>query len=131
MELMKKYGTWYVPTITAGKSVADSAAPTNGYRLNLGVPGPAEGIITTGPTRPGKPCDSRWPKTAQLRSYWKKAEIRAVVETARDLGLAVACHAHGAEGMKRAVRAGVTSIEHGTLMDDETSGALKYSFPVS
>jgi imidazolonepropionase-like amidohydrolase len=46
-------------------------------------------------------------------------EIRAVVETARDFGMKVACHAHGAEGMKRAIRAGVHSIEHGTLMDDE------------
>ncbi len=50
---------------------------------------------------------------------YSEEEIRAVVETARDLGLKVACHAHGAEGIKRAVRAGVASIEHGTLMDDE------------
>jgi len=39
----------------------------------------------------------------------------------------VAAHAHGAEGMKRAIRAGVTSIEHGTLMDDEAiSLFIKY-----
>ncbi|MBD2770069.1 amidohydrolase family protein [Hymenobacter sp. BT664] len=50
---------------------------------------------------------------------YSEEEIRAVVETARDLGLKVACHAHGAEGIKRAVRAGVASIEHGTLMDDQ------------
>jgi imidazolonepropionase-like amidohydrolase len=37
----------------------------------------------------------------------------------------VAAHAHGAEGMKRAVRAGVTSIEHGTYMDDETIALCK------
>ncbi len=46
-------------------------------------------------------------------------EIRMVVETARDFGRKVAAHAHGAEGMKRAIRAGVASIEHGTYMDDE------------
>jgi len=52
-------------------------------------------------------------------AQYTEEEIRAVVQTARDLGLRVACHAHGAEGIKRAVRAGVTSIDHGSLMDDE------------
>ena len=52
-------------------------------------------------------------------------EIRAVVETAKDYGFHVAAHAHGAEGMKRALRAGVLSIEHGTLMDDEVIALLK------
>ncbi len=56
---------------------------------------------------------------------YSEDEIRAVVETARDLGMKVACHAHGAEGIKRAVRAGVTSIEHGTLMDDESRKLMK------
>jgi len=46
-------------------------------------------------------------------------EIKAVVETAKDLGLRVACHAHGAEGIRRAILGGVTSIEHGTFMNDE------------
>jgi len=46
-------------------------------------------------------------------------EIKAVVETARDYGLKVACHAHGAEGIKRAILAGVASIEHGTYMNEE------------
>jgi imidazolonepropionase-like amidohydrolase len=52
-------------------------------------------------------------------AQYSEEEIRAIVQTARDLGLPVACHAHGAEGIKRAVRAGVTSIEHGSLMDTE------------
>ncbi|WP_460503134.1 amidohydrolase family protein [Hymenobacter agri] len=52
-------------------------------------------------------------------AQYTEEEIRAIVSTARDLGLRVACHAHGAEGIKRAVRAGVTSIDHGSLMDDE------------
>lgn len=46
-------------------------------------------------------------------------EIKAVVETAKDYGMKVACHAHGAEGIKRAILGGVTSIEHGTFMNDE------------
>ena len=46
-------------------------------------------------------------------------EIKAVVETAKDYGLKVACHAHGAEGIKRAILGGVASIEHGSYMNDE------------
>ena len=52
-------------------------------------------------------------------------ELAAVVQTARDYGMAVAAHAHGAEGMLRAVRAGVRSIEHGTFMTDEVMAAMK------
>jgi imidazolonepropionase-like amidohydrolase len=46
-------------------------------------------------------------------------QIRAAVEEAALHGAHVAAHAHGAEGIKRAVRGGVHSIEHGSLMDDE------------
>jgi imidazolonepropionase-like amidohydrolase len=46
-------------------------------------------------------------------------EIKTVVETAKDYGMRVACHAHGAEGIRRAILGGVTSIEHGTFMNDE------------
>ncbi len=52
-------------------------------------------------------------------------EVKAVVETARDYGYTVAAHAHGKEGMKRAVEAGVTSIEHGTYMDEEIFALMK------
>jgi imidazolonepropionase-like amidohydrolase len=52
-------------------------------------------------------------------------ELAAVVQTARDYGMAVVAHAHGAEGMLRAVRAGVRSIEHGTFMTDEVMAAMK------
>jgi imidazolonepropionase-like amidohydrolase len=48
-----------------------------------------------------------------------EAQIRAAVEEAGIHGVHVAAHAHGAEGIKRAVRSGVHSIEHGSLMDDE------------
>ncbi len=52
-------------------------------------------------------------------------ELAAVVATAHDYDLKVAAHAHGTEGIKRAVRAGVDSIEHGTFMDDETMRMMK------
>jgi imidazolonepropionase-like amidohydrolase len=52
-------------------------------------------------------------------------ELGAGVEEARNFGLKVAVHAHGAEGIKAAVRAGAASIEHGTLMDDEGRALLK------
>jgi imidazolonepropionase-like amidohydrolase len=52
-------------------------------------------------------------------AQFTEEEMKAIVETAKDYGLRVAAHAHGAEGIKRAIRAGVTSIEHGTFMDDE------------
>lgn len=52
-------------------------------------------------------------------------ELAAVVQTARDYGLKVAAHAHGTEGMNRAIRAGVHSIEHGTFMADETMALMK------
>ncbi|MFY7929406.1 MAG: amidohydrolase family protein, partial [Oligoflexus sp.] len=45
-------------------------------------------------------------------------ELAAIIATARDYGFTVAAHAHGTEGMKRAVKAGVDSIEHGTYMTD-------------
>lgn len=53
------------------------------------------------------------------------AELEAVVSTAHDYELKVAAHAHGTEGIKRAVRAGVDSIEHGTFMDEETMRMMK------
>ena len=52
-------------------------------------------------------------------------ELVAVISTAHDYGMKVAAHAHGTEGIKRAVRAGVDSIEHGTLMDEETMRMMK------
>ncbi|WP_438480263.1 amidohydrolase family protein [Oleiharenicola lentus] len=52
-------------------------------------------------------------------------EVKAVVTTAKDYGLKVAAHAHGDEGMQRAIKAGVASIEHGTYMSDETIALMK------
>ncbi len=66
----------------------------------------ATGAVLTEGTVPGAP-------------EFSEAEIRAAVEETALYGTWVAAHAHGAEGIKRAVRAGVRSIEHGSLMDDE------------
>jgi imidazolonepropionase-like amidohydrolase len=52
-------------------------------------------------------------------------EIRAIVETAQDYGYHVAAHAHGTEGMRRAVLGGVTTIEHGTFMSEEVMALMK------
>ncbi|MEP6973651.1 MAG: amidohydrolase family protein [Actinomycetota bacterium] len=66
----------------------------------------ATGAVLTEGTMPGAP-------------EFTEDEIRAAVQEAALYGTHVAAHAHGAEGIKRAVRAGVRSIEHGSLMDDE------------
>src|SRR5919206_891081 len=50
---------------------------------------------------------------------FSEAEVESIVRTAADLGRWVMSHAHGAEGIKRAVRAGVRSVDHGTFIDDE------------
>lgn len=72
----------------------------------------ATGAVLTAGTEPGE-------------SEYTEAEIRAAVEEAAKRGTFVAAHAHGAEGIKRAVRAGVRSIEHGSLMDDEAIALMK------
>ena len=130
---------------TAGKSIATTgghADPTNGWcDLIEGDPGPKEGVIN-GPDEAAKAVRQRYKDGADLikitgtggvlslaRSpdapQFNDAELAAIVATARDYGFAVAVHAHGTEGMKRAVRAGVTSVEHGTFMDDEVMRLMK------
>ncbi len=56
---------------------------------------------------------------------YSQEELNALVEEAAMWGKRVAAHAHGAEGIKRAVRAGVASIEHGSLLDDEGIRLMK------
>jgi imidazolonepropionase-like amidohydrolase len=124
---------------TAGKSLATTgghADPTNGFAAALASdPGPAEGVLN-GPEDARKAVRQRYKDGADLikltatggvlslarnpdNPQFTDDELQAVVATARDYGFAVAVHAHGAEGMKRAIRAGVDSIEHGTRLDDE------------
>jgi len=121
------------------------ADPTNGLnsRLNhvLGTPGPTEGVINSVDDA-RKAVRQRYKDgsdlikitaTGGVLSYAKSGdaplftydEIRSVVETAKDYGYTVAAHAHGAEGMKRAVEAGVTSIEHGTHMTPEVMRLMR------
>ena len=125
---------------TSGKSIGTTgghADPTNGYRKDLmGDPGPSVGVINS--EEDGrKAVRQRYKDGSDLikitatggvlslakngqNPQFTEEEIKTIVETAKDYGFTVAAHAHGAEGMKRAIRAGVNSIEHGTLMDDET-----------
>ena len=60
-----------------------------------------------------------------LRRIRTESELRAAVEEAAKRGTFVAAHAHGAEGIKRAVRAGVRSIEHASYLDDEGIALMK------
>ena len=132
----------------AGKSIATTgghADPTNGLNHMLadavGTPGPAEGVINS-PEQGREAVRQRYKDgsdvikitaTGGVLSYAKSAdapqftieEVKAVVETAKDYGFRVAAHAHGKEGMKRAILGGVTSIEHGTYMDDEIFKLMK------
>jgi imidazolonepropionase-like amidohydrolase len=65
------------------------------------------------------------PGTAPDEAQMTAEELTAAVEVARRSGAKVAAHAHGSSGMKNAARAGVDSIEHATLMDEEASALLK------
>jgi len=60
-----------------------------------------------------------------MGAQFTEEEVRAIVQTAKDYGFKVAAHAHGAEGMKRAILGGVHSIEHGTFMTDEVMDLMK------
>jgi imidazolonepropionase-like amidohydrolase len=62
------------------------------------------------------------PVGAQQYTY---EELKAMVDEAARHGLKVAAHAHGTEGIKAAVRAGVASIEHGSMLDDEAIAMMK------
>ncbi len=130
---------------TAGKSLATTgghADPTNGWRADhRGDPGPREGVIN-GPEDAREAVRHRYKDGADLikltatggvlslaksgeNPQFTRAELEAVVATARDYGFTVAVHAHGSEGMKRAVEAGVNSIEHGTFMTAEIMELMK------
>jgi imidazolonepropionase-like amidohydrolase len=130
---------------SAGKSIATTgghADPTNGYRKDLmGDPGPRDGVINS-PEDARKAVRQRYKDGADLIKItatggvtsiakdgsgpqFTEEELTAIVETARDYGMHTAAHAHGPEGMKRAVLAGITTIEHGTLMTDEIMELMK------
>ncbi|HEU4851800.1 MAG TPA: amidohydrolase family protein [Telluria sp.] len=110
-------------------------------RADGGLPGPMEGVINS-PEEARAAVRARFKEGADLikitatggvmsqnnngqNAQFTEEEMRAIVSTAKDYGFRVAAHAHGAEGIKRALRAGVDSIEHGTLMDDEGIALIK------
>lgn len=130
---------------TAGKSLATTgghADPTNGYRAGLRAdPGPVEGVVNS-VADARKAVRQRYKNGADLikitatggvlsqakngqNPQFFDEELAAIVATAASYGFKVAAHAHGVEGMQRAIRAGVASIEHGTFMDAATMRLMK------
>ncbi len=130
---------------TAGKSIATTgghADPTNGWALPWrGDPGPKAGVVN-GPYEAAKAVRQRYKDGSDLikitatggvlsvaksgkNPQFTQEELNAIVATAKDYDFKVAAHAHGEEGMKRAVIAGVASIEHGTYMTKEVMDLMK------
>ena len=131
--------------LTSTKSIATTgghADPTNGWAKRFGAdPGPKEGVIN-GPADAAKAVRQRYKNGADLikitatggvmsvaksgqNPQFTDEELEAIIATASDYDLPVAAHAHGKDGMIRAIRAGVTSIEHGTYMDAEVFRLMK------
>ena len=118
------------------------ADPTNGFRKELmGDPGPKDGVVN-GVDDARKAVRQRYKNGADWikitatggvlsvaksgkNPQFTEEEIKAIVTTANDYGMFVAAHAHGDDGMQRAIRAGVKTIEHGTLMSLETMKLMK------
>ncbi len=139
-------GTIKGPRIySTGKSIATTgghADPTNGFnRTLMGSPGPREGVIN-GVADARQAVRQRYKDGADLikitatggvlslaksgqNPQFMEDELEAIVATANDYGMTVAVHAHGQEGMERAIKAGVDSIEHGTYMGDTTIELMK------
>ncbi len=130
---------------TAAKGLASTGGhgdPTNGWAAHFGAdPGPKDGVVNS-PEDARKAVRQRykdgadWIKitaTGGVLSVAKSGqnpqftdeELKAIIATATDYGMRVAAHAHGTEGMKRAVIAGVASIEHGTYMSEEVMELMK------
>lgn len=130
---------------TAEKALATTgghADPTNGSKNELmGDPGPKEGVVN-GVEDAAKAVRQRYKNGADLikitatggvlsvakngqNPQFTVNEIKAICDTAKDYGFHVAAHAHGDEGMQRAILGGVKTIEHGTMMSDETMELMK------
>lgn len=130
---------------TSEKSLATTgghADPTNGRRKELmGNPGPKDGVINS-IEEARKAVRQRYKNGADLikitatggvlsvakngqNPQFTVEEIKAITETAKDYGMHVAAHAHGDEGMQRAILGGVKTIEHGTMMSEKTMDFMK------
>ncbi len=129
---------------TSGKIISSTGGhgdPTNGFRDDIkGDPGPKQGVVNSVDDAK-KAVRQRYKNGADLikitatggvisvaksgqNPQFFENEIKAIVDTATDYGMKVAAHAHGDEGIARAVRAGVTTIEHGTLMSESTMALM-------
>jgi imidazolonepropionase-like amidohydrolase len=129
----------------AGRSIATTgghADPTNGFKPALmGEPTPAQGVVN-GPDEAREAVRYRYKRGADVikitatggvlslaksgqNPQFTLEEVTALIETATDYGMGVAAHAHGVEGMRRAVIAGIRSIEHGTYMNSEIMELMK------
>lgn len=139
-------GTTRGPRIfTAEKAIGTTgghADPTNGFKKsNMGDPGPAEGVINSVDDA-RKAVRQRYKNGADLikitatggvlsvskngdNPQFRQEEVDEIVRTAQEYGMHVAAHAHGKEGMHRAIKAGVQTIEHGSFMDKETVKLMK------
>jgi len=130
---------------TSGKSLATTgghADPTNGMNnAMVGDPGPKDGVVDSLEDA-RKAVRQRYKNGADLikitatggvlsvaksssNPQFFSEEIEEIVKTANDYGFHVAAHAHGDDGMQRAVKAGVKTIEHGTLMSEATMDLMK------
>lgn len=130
---------------TSGKSIATTGGhgdPTNGFRTDAQFPAALTDGVVNSPEEARQAVRQRYKDgvdcikitaTGGVLSIAKNGkapqfmddELDAIIKTAKDYGFHVAAHAHGAEGIKRALRAGVTTIEHGTFMDDEAIALFK------
>jgi imidazolonepropionase-like amidohydrolase len=130
---------------TAAKTISSTGGhgdPTNGWAAHFGAdPTPKDGVVNSvddarRAVRQRYKDGADWIKitaTGGVLSVAKSGqnpqftveELTAIIDTAKDYGLRVAAHAHGTEGMRRAVIAGVASIEHGTYMTDEVMKLMK------
>ncbi len=129
---------------TAEKSIATTgghADPSNGNNKFYSYdPGPESGVINSA-EEARQAVRQRYKNGADcikitatggvlsvaasgLNPQFMEDELRAVIETANDYGFHTAAHAHGTEGMMRAVQAGITSIEHGTYMTEEVANEM-------
>ena len=139
-------GTTRGPRIyTAEKAIGTTgghADPTNGFKkVNMGDPGPAQGVINSVDDA-RKAVRQRYKNGADLikitatggvlsvskngdNPQFRQEEVDEIVRTAKEYGMHVAAHAHGKEGMQRAIKAGVRTIEHGSFMDEETVQLMK------
>ena len=130
---------------TSGKTIATTGGHgdrTNGFRDDLvDDPGPEQGVVNS-IADARKAVRYRYKNGADLikitatggvmslakngqNPQFTEEVIREIVRTADDYGMHVAAHAHGDEGMFRAVNAGVTTIEHGSIMSDRTMRLMK------